>query len=121
MTIIRTTAALNLLADGTNKDSTQSQMTTSRAELGVYQIGGVIGLASEGWATSIKEDANGEKTISLSTEQTESGLIVRTFERGTETPCDVVDALTLRFDVEVDISEMEIEADPEQELETEEA
>ena len=118
---IQTTAALNLLADGTQKDSTQPQMTTERVDLGVYKIGGVIGLASEGWQATIKEDMNGDKTISLSTEQTENGLMVRTFERGTETPCDVVDALTLRFDVEVevDIPEMEMEADPEQELETE--
>ena len=107
MAIIRTTAALNLLADGTNKDSTQAQMTTSRLELGVYQIGGVIGLASEGWTTSIKEDVNGDKTISLSTESNESGVLVRTFERGTTTPCDIVGALTLRFDVDVEVPDVE--------------
>lgn len=112
MAIIQTTAALNLLADGTQKDSTQPQMTTERLELGVYQIGGVIGLASEGWQTTIKEDANGDKTISLSTEATEGGVIVRTFERGTTTPADIVGALTLRFDVEVEVPDIEPEAEP---------
>lgn len=107
MAIIRTTAALNLLADGTNKDSTQPQMNTSRESLGVYQVGGVIGLASEGWTTSIKEDANGEKTISIATEANESGVLVRTFERGTETPCDIIGALTLRFDLDVEVPDVE--------------
>ena len=110
MAIIRTTAALNLLADGTNKDSTQPQMTTSRESLGVYQIGGVIDLASQGWTTSIKEDANGDKTISLSTEANESGVLVRTFERGTTTPCDIIGALTLRFDLDVEVPDYEPEA-----------
>ncbi len=109
MTIVRTTAALNLLPGGTHKDSTQPQMITSRVELGVYLVTGVIGLASEGWTTSIKEDANGEKTISLLTEQNESGVLVRTFERGTEAPCDIIGALTLRFDVEVDVPDLEPE------------
>lgn len=113
MTTIRTTAALNLLTDGTNKDSTQPQMTTSRLELGVYQIGGVVGLASEGWTTSIKEDANGEKTISLSTESNESGVLVRTFERGTTTPTDIIGALTLRFDVDVEVPDYETAAETE--------
>lgn len=113
MAIIRTTAALNLLADGTNKNSTQPQMTTSRIELGVYQIGGVIGIASEGWTTSIKEDANGEKTISLSTETNESGVLVRTFERGTQTPCDIIGALTLRFDLDVEVPDIEPAAETE--------
>lgn len=107
MAIIRTTAALNLLADGTNKDSTQTQMTTSRLELGVYQIAAVIGLASEGWTTSIEEDANGDKTISLSTEANEGGVLVRTFERGTATPCDIIGALTLRFDLDVEVPDVE--------------
>lgn len=107
MAIIQTTAALNLLADGTHKDSTQAQMTSERLELGVYQIGGVIGLASEGWQTTIKEDANGDKTISLATETNASGVLVRTYERGTTTPKDIEGALTLRFDVEVDVPDME--------------
>ena len=107
MTIIRTTAALNLLADGTSKDSTQPQMTTERVELGAYQVGGVVGLASEGWTTSIKEDENGDKTISLSTEANESGVLVRTFERGTQTPVDIVGALTLRFDLDVEVPDIE--------------
>lgn len=111
MAIIQTTAALNLLADGAHKDSTQPQMTTERLELGVYQIGGVIGLASDGWQTTIKEDVNGDKTISLSTEANETGVIVRTFERGTTTPKDIVGALTLRFDVEVEVPDIEQEAD----------
>lgn len=107
MEILRTTAALNLLTDGTNKDSTQPQMTTSRESLGVYIVGGVIGLASEGWTTSIKEDANGDKTISLAFETVESGVLVRTFERGTTTPCDIIGALTLRFDVDVEVPDVE--------------
>lgn len=107
MATIRTTAALNLLAGGTNKDSTQPQMTTSRESLGVYQIGGVIGLASEGWTTSIKEDANGDKTISIATEANENGVLVRTFERGTQTPVDIVGALTLRFDLDVEVPDIE--------------
>lgn len=111
MVIIRTTAALNLLTDGTNKNSTQSQMTTERLELGVYQISGIIGLASEGWTTSIKEDANGDKTISLTTEANESGVLVRTFERGTTTPLDIIDALTLRFDLDVEVPDMEDETE----------
>lgn len=115
MPIICTTAALNLLADGTNKDSTQPQMTTSRVELGVYQVGAVIGLASEGWTTSIKEDANGDKTISLSTESNEQGVLVRTFERGTTTPCDIIDALTLRFDLDVEVPDIEPAAETEAE------
>lgn len=101
--IIKTMAALNLLADGTNKDSTNTQIKTERVQLGVYQILGVIGLASEGWTTSIKEDANGNKTISLSTESNESGVLVRTFERDTETPMDIIGALTLRFDVDIEV------------------
>lgn len=113
MTIIRTTAALNLLADGTNKDSTQPQMTTTRESLGVYQVGGVIGLASEGWTTSIKEDANGEKTISLAIETVENGVLVRTFERGTQTPTDIVGALTLRFDLDVEVPDVEPAAETE--------
>ncbi|MBJ7556563.1 hypothetical protein [Marinomonas spartinae] len=108
MATIQKTAALNLLSDGTNKDSTEPQMTTTRQELGVYKVGGVVlGLASEGWTTSIKEDANGDKTISLSTEKVDGGVIVRTFERGTQTPCDIVGALTLRFDVEVEVPDYE--------------
>lgn len=107
MAIIRTTAALNLLADGTNKDSTQAQMQTTRESLGVYLVTGVIGLASEGWTTSIKEDSNGEKTISLSTETNESGVLVRTFERGTTTPTDIMGALTLRFDLDVEVPDVE--------------
>lgn len=113
MAIIRTTAALNLLADGTNKDSTQAQMTTTRESLGVYQIGGVLDLASEGWTTSIKEDANGEKTISISTETTADGVLVRTFERGTTTPTDIVGALTLRFDLDVEVPDIEPAAETE--------
>lgn len=104
MATIQTTAALNLLADGTHKDSTQPQMTTERQALGVYLIGGVIGLASEGWQTTIKEDANGDKTLSIAFETpAEGGVLVRTYERGTTTPCDIVGALTLRFDVEVTV------------------
>ena len=101
--IIKTTAALNLLADGTNKDSTNVQIKTERVQLGVYQIHGVVGLASDGWTTSIKEDVNGDKTISLSTESIESGVLVRTFERGTEKPTDIIGALTLRFDLDIEV------------------
>lgn len=108
MATIQKTAALNLLADGTNKDSTEPQMTTTRQELGVYKVGGVVlGLAKEGWTTSIKEDSNGDKTISLAFETVENGVIVRTFERGTKTPCDIIDKLTLRFDVEVEVPDYE--------------
>ena len=113
MAILRTTAALNLLADGTNKDSTQPQMTTERVELGVYQIGGVLGLALEGWKTSIKEDENGDKTISISTEENVDGVLVRTFERDTETPCDIIGALTLRFDLDVEVPDIEPAAETE--------
>lgn len=101
--IIKTTAALNLLADGTSKDSTTTQIKTERVRLGVYQIIGVIGLASEGWATAIKEDVNGDKTISLSTESNESGVLIRTFKRGTQTPMDIIGALTLRFDIDLEV------------------
>lgn len=103
---IRTTAAINLKADGSIKDTTQAQITAEKLELGVYQIGAVVGLAVEGWQSTIKEDATGEKTISLSTEVNESGIIVRTYERGTTTPTDIVDCLTLRFDIDVEVPEM---------------
>ncbi|MFD1384321.1 hypothetical protein ACFQ45_13160 [Rhodanobacter aciditrophus] len=107
MAIIQTTAALNLLPDGVNKNSTQPQMTTERLELGVYQIGGVISLASEGWRTTIKKDDNGDPSISLATEANETGVLVRTYERGTTTPTDIIGALTLRFDVEVEVPDVE--------------
>lgn len=112
MAIIQTTAALNLLPDGTNRDSTQTQMTTERLELGVYQISGVIGLASEGWRTTIKKDDNGAPSFSLATEANENGVLVRTYERGTTTPADIIGALTLRFDVEVEIPDIEPAAEP---------
>jgi len=102
---IRTTAAINLKADGSIKDATQAQITTSKIELGVYQVIGVVGLASEGWQSTIKEDANNEKTISLAAEANESGVLVRTYERGTTTPIDIIDCLTLRFDLDVEIPE----------------
>jgi len=101
----RTTAAINLKSDSSIKDTTQVQITASRMALGVYQISGVVGLASEGWQTTIKEDANGDKTISLATEVNESGVLVRTYERGTTTPVDIIDCLTLRFDLDIEIVE----------------
>ena len=101
MSTLRTTAAINLNADGSIKNSTHAQITASRSGLGVYQISGVISLATEGWATTIKEDLNGDKTISLATETNENGVLVRTYERGTTTPLDIVDCLTLRFDLDV--------------------
>ncbi len=104
---IQTTAALNLLADGTSKNSTQPKITTQKTATGLYLVSGVIGLASEGWAVTIKENWNGEKTISLDFESSENGLIVKTFERGTTTPKDIEGALTLRFDVEIDVPEFE--------------
>ena len=101
----RTTAAINLKADGSIKDATQGQITASKLELGVYQVGGVLGLASEGWQSTIKEDVNGEKTVSLATEVNESGVLVRTYERGTTNPVDIIDCLTLRFDLDIEVVE----------------
>lgn len=106
MATLKTTAAINLKADGSIKDTTQTQITASKLEQGVYQIGGVVDLANEGWQSTIKEDVNGEKTISLATEANESGVLVRTYERGTKTPFDIVDCLTLRFDIDVEVPEM---------------
>jgi len=102
----RITAAINLKTDGSIKGATQTQITASKLEQGLYQVGGVVCLASEGWQSTIKEDVNGEKTISLTTEANESGVLVRTFERGTTTPTDIVDCLTLRFDIDVEVPEM---------------
>lgn len=110
--IITKKAALNLLPDGSHKNSTSTSLVTERLELGVYQISGVIGLASEGWRTTIKKDDNGDPSISLSTEATEGGVIVRTFERGTTTPTDIIGALTLRFDVEVEVPDVEPVTEP---------
>ncbi|KZM43083.1 hypothetical protein OA92_10000 [Marinomonas sp. SBI22] len=105
MATLRTTAAINLKADGSIKDATQAQITASKIELGVYQVSGVVGLASEGWQSTIKENANGEKTISLVSEANESGVLVRTYERGTTNPVDIIDCLTLRFDLDVEVVE----------------
>lgn len=105
MEVQSTTGAVNLNSDGTIKDATLAQITASKIDVGVYQIFNVTSLASIGWTTTIKEDVNGDKTISLAAETNDSGVLVRTYERGTTTPLDIVDCLTLRFDLDVTVSD----------------
>lgn len=93
------TAAINLLPDGSIKDSTDNRISASRIELGVYDIYGTNGIASSGWTTSIKKDHNGDNTIKLKITNQEESVKVEVFELDGVTPTDIIDCLTLRFDM----------------------
>lgn len=92
------TLAINLKADGTIKDqagaSHVTPITTKTSDT-EYTVTGVIGIASQGWKTSIPTGDDGLPMFSVSFEQLDDGVKVTTSK---SIPADRV--LTLRFDVE---------------------
>ena len=104
-----TTLAINLNADGTIKNQAgATHVTPSIAKNSdtEYTVTGVIGIASEGWRTSIPTGDDGLPMFTASFEQLSDGVKVTTSK---PIPSDRV--LTLRFDVEP-APETETETEP---------
>lgn len=95
------TGAINLLPDGSieSRGGYTSGIQTERVETGVYQITGVEGLAQDGWKTSIYTGIDGQPTLSLDVTDIQDGVEVVTTDPETGDQIDIIEKLTLRFDV----------------------
>ena len=96
------TTAINMDGDGNivNQSGVMAPLTIVKVDTGHYEIEGCLGLAKQGWQTSIYQDENGENTIRVEFEEINGKLIIKTFDPKTNEQKDIVHLLTLRLEVD---------------------
>lgn len=96
------TTAINIDAEGRiiDQSGVMNALEVTKVDTGHYEIVGSLGLATNGWRTSIYKDENGENTIKVNFEELEEKLVVKTFDPNKNVPKDIVHLLTLRLEVE---------------------
>lgn len=101
------TTAINIDKDGNivNQSGANAALKVTKMEVGIYELEGSLGLAKNGWQTSIYKDENGENTIKIDFDDLGGKLIIKTLDPITNITKDIVHLLTLRLQVQDNVAD----------------
>ena len=97
------TLAINIKSDGSLQSTAGTvpeTLSVTHDGVGSYSVNGVIGVASDGWRTSIPTDDNGDRMIKVAFADIQDGVAVSVTNKDDQ-PTDIPEGrvLTLRLDV----------------------